>query len=129
MLTSIQAEIEHNRRTLAPFIPIHRAWREALDRRNPADATGSAVELFFEARPQLPSEIKANVHRHLQAGANDDGGDDVGGGGGAGSLRQALAGDPRCGPVIAAQARALARACRAIATVRAESNAPCIHEL
>lgn len=61
MLTSIQAEIEHNRRTLEPFIPIHRAWREALDRRNPADATGSAVELFFEARPQLPSEIKANV--------------------------------------------------------------------
>ena len=61
MLTSIQAEIEHNRRTLEPFIPIHRSWSEALDRRNPADATGSAVELFFEARPQLPSEITANV--------------------------------------------------------------------
>jgi hypothetical protein len=61
MLASIQAEIEHNRRTLEPFIPIHRAWREALDRKNPADGTGAAVELFFEARPALPAEIRANV--------------------------------------------------------------------
>lgn len=61
MLAGIQAEIEYNRKTLEPFIPMHRAWREALERRNPADGTGAAVELFFETRPALPAEIKANV--------------------------------------------------------------------
>jgi hypothetical protein len=61
MLAGIQAEIEYNRKTLEPFIPIHRAWSEALARRNPADGSGAAVELFFETRPALPAEIKANV--------------------------------------------------------------------
>jgi hypothetical protein len=61
MLASIQAEVEHNRQILEPFIPIHRAWRDTLQRKDAAGGSGSAVELFFEARPDLPTEIKANV--------------------------------------------------------------------
>jgi hypothetical protein len=61
MMSSIQAEVEYNRRTLEPFIPVHRAWRDTLQHKDAAGGSGSAMELFFAARPMLPPEIKMNV--------------------------------------------------------------------
>lgn len=61
MLASIRAEVEFNRAALAPFVPIHRAWQEALERQDLASGTGSAVDALFATRPPLPAEMKTNV--------------------------------------------------------------------
>jgi hypothetical protein len=61
MLASIRAEVEHNRATLAPFVPVHRTWQEALDREDPAKESGSAVDVLFAPRPTLPPEFRTNV--------------------------------------------------------------------
>ena len=61
MLASIRTEVEFNRTALEQFIPIHRAWRDALAKEDRATGTGSAVDVFFATRPHLPPEIKMNV--------------------------------------------------------------------
>ncbi len=53
-LTSLQAEIEHNRAVLAPLVPIHRAWVQALDRADTSNSQRSAFDIFFAQRPRLP---------------------------------------------------------------------------
>ena len=53
-LTSLQAEIEHNRLVLAPLVPIHRASVQALDRADTSTSQRSALDIFFAQRPRLP---------------------------------------------------------------------------
>lgn len=61
MLASMETEVEYNRAALAPFIPVHRAWQEALGKEDPSSGTGSAIDVLFATRPQLPPEIRTNV--------------------------------------------------------------------
>jgi hypothetical protein len=61
MLASIRAEVEYNRAALAPFVPVHRAWQEALEREDPSNGTGSAIDVLFATRPKLPPEFRTNV--------------------------------------------------------------------
>ena len=61
MLASVRAEVEYNRATLAPYIPLHRAWLEALRSEDPSKGTGSAIDVLFDTRPELPAEFKTNV--------------------------------------------------------------------
>lgn len=61
MLASIQTEVAYNRAMLEPFIPMHRAWEEALRKQDPAAATGSAIDIFFAARPPLSPEMRTNI--------------------------------------------------------------------
>jgi hypothetical protein len=61
MTVSIRREVEYNQATLKPFIPIHRAWQKALETESPSNGTGSAIDVLFATRPQLPPEIRTNV--------------------------------------------------------------------
>jgi hypothetical protein len=61
VLATTRAELEYNRAALAPFIPIHRAWSETLEREDPASGTGGAIDVLFATRPKLPPEIRTNV--------------------------------------------------------------------
>lgn len=61
MLLGIRAEVEYNRATLDPYLPIHRAWRDAVGRRDPSIGMGSAMDVLFEARPPLRQEMTTNV--------------------------------------------------------------------
>lgn len=61
MLLGVRAEVERNRATLEPYIPIHRAWRDVLDAQDPATATGSAMELLFDIRPPLQPGMTTNI--------------------------------------------------------------------
>jgi hypothetical protein len=54
-LTSLQAEIEHNRALLQPLVPIHRAWVQALNKADTSDPRKSGLDLFFALRPKLPA--------------------------------------------------------------------------
>ena len=61
MLTSIQTEVEHNRKLLSEYLDFHGEWRDRLDKADAAAATGSTLELFAAARPQRSAELKVNV--------------------------------------------------------------------
>lgn len=61
MVAGIRVEVEYNRAALAPFIPIHRAWQEALEKEDPSSGTGSAIDVLFATRPTLPPEFRTNV--------------------------------------------------------------------
>ncbi len=61
VIASIQAEMEHNHATLELFVPIHRTWQEALAQQDPAQGTGSAIDVLFATRPPLPSGMQSNV--------------------------------------------------------------------
>jgi hypothetical protein len=60
VLKSLQAEVEHNLETLAPLVPIHRAWMDALDKVDVSKSTRSGLDLYFDTRPKLPESAKAN---------------------------------------------------------------------
>jgi hypothetical protein len=61
MLASIRTEVEYNRGALAPYIPIHRKWHQALGSEDPSSGTGSAIDVLFATRPQLPADITVNI--------------------------------------------------------------------
>jgi hypothetical protein len=61
MIAGIRTEVEYNYALLKPFIPIHRAWQEALRREDLSGGTGSAVDVLLATRPELPREIQANI--------------------------------------------------------------------
>jgi hypothetical protein len=60
VLKSLQAEVEHNLATVTPFVPIHRAWMDALDKPDMSKPTQSGLDVFFETRPALPADAKSN---------------------------------------------------------------------
>lgn len=61
MVLSVQAEVEYNRALVDRYIPIHRTWRDALDRHDRASGSGSAVDVLFDTRPSLPADMNTNV--------------------------------------------------------------------
>ena len=61
MVASIRTEVEYNHAALNRFLPIHQAWQKALERQDPSRATGSAIDVLFATRPQLPPEVRTNV--------------------------------------------------------------------
>ncbi len=61
MVAGIRLEVEYNRAALAPFVPIHRAWQQALETDDPSSGTGSAIDVLFATRPTLPPEFRTNV--------------------------------------------------------------------
>ena len=60
VLKSLQAEVEHNLATLAPFVPIHRAWTDALEKADVSKSTQSGLDLYFDTRPKLPAGAKSS---------------------------------------------------------------------
>ena len=59
VLAGVRAELEHNRALLAPIVPLHGVWVEALANVDP-DTTGdarSALDLYFATRPALPDGL------------------------------------------------------------------------
>ena len=60
VLKSLQAEVEHNLATLAPFVPIHRGWMDALEKADVSKSTQSGLDLYFETRPKLPADAKSS---------------------------------------------------------------------
>lgn len=61
MLGSVRTEVEYNRATLAPFIAFHREWQTVLEREDPSSGTGSAIDVLFATRPELPPDFRTNV--------------------------------------------------------------------
>ena len=51
VLNSLQAEVEHNRATLEPFVPRHATWAEALLKADPSKGTQNGFEVFIATRP------------------------------------------------------------------------------
>jgi hypothetical protein len=60
VLKSLQAEVEHNLETLAPLVPIHRVWTDALDKADVSNSTKSGLDLYFDTRPKLPEGAKSS---------------------------------------------------------------------
>ena len=61
MLAGIRAEVEYNRAALAPYVPVHGAWQEALEKENPSNGSASAIDALFATRPKLAPEFRTNV--------------------------------------------------------------------
>jgi hypothetical protein len=59
VLTSVVAEVEHNRAILGPLVPIHGAWVQALSQPDTSRSGRSALDVYFAARPQLPVEAES----------------------------------------------------------------------
>jgi hypothetical protein len=60
VLKSLQAEVEHNLATVAPFVPIHRSWTDALEKADVSKATQSGLDVYFETRPTLPAGAQSS---------------------------------------------------------------------
>lgn len=56
VLASVLAEVERNRASLRPLVPVHAAWVYALARSDAARRGGSAFDIYFAARPPLPPD-------------------------------------------------------------------------
>jgi hypothetical protein len=67
MLASIQTEVEYNRAVLERYVPIHRAWHQAVDGVDPANGTESAIDVLFSKQPELPPDFTTNVPLLRQA--------------------------------------------------------------
>lgn len=61
MLASIQSEVDYNRAAVSAFIPIHRAWRDALQKQSTSVQAGSGIDVLLETRPQLSPEMRTNI--------------------------------------------------------------------
>lgn len=59
VLTSVLAEVERNRATLAPLVPLHDAWVQALARPAGPPRVGSGIDVFFATRPPLPAGVES----------------------------------------------------------------------
>ena len=60
VLKSVQAEVEHNLETLAPFVPIHQAWVNALEKADVSKSNQSGLDLYFDTRPKLPEGAQSS---------------------------------------------------------------------
>lgn len=61
ILESIRAEVEFNKRALAPYVPFHREWRDRLTAADSKTVRTSGADFFFACRPVLPSDMRTNV--------------------------------------------------------------------
>jgi hypothetical protein len=61
MLASIQSEVDYNRAALSTFIPMHRVWRDALQKQGTPVPGESGIDVLFETRPQLSPEMRTNI--------------------------------------------------------------------
>jgi hypothetical protein len=55
MLKGVQAEIDHNRQLLEPFVPMHRRWVDALEKADTSDGARSGLDVYFATRPPIPA--------------------------------------------------------------------------
>ena len=60
VLKSVQAEVEHNLETLAPFVPIHQAWVNALEKADVSKSNQSGLDLYFDTRPKMPEGAQSS---------------------------------------------------------------------
>lgn len=54
VLASLAAEVEHNRSLLAPVVPVHGQWVQALADAKSSSPDQSALDVWFATRPPLP---------------------------------------------------------------------------
>jgi hypothetical protein len=59
VLKTVVAEVEHNRATLGPLVPVHDAWVQALARPDASPSSRSALDVYFAARPRLPAGVES----------------------------------------------------------------------
>jgi hypothetical protein len=60
VLKSIQSEVEHNLAILTPYVPIHRAWMDALEKADVSRSTQSGLDVYFDTRPKLPGDAQSS---------------------------------------------------------------------
>ena len=61
VLKSLQAEVEHNLATLAPFVPIHRAWMDGSGEGGCVQKHPERTRLCTSnTRPKLPADAKSS---------------------------------------------------------------------
>jgi hypothetical protein len=70
VLSSLQAEIEHNHAALEPYVPFHRTWAGALSSVPLADEAQSGLDIWFATRPSLPATA-TTPFPHLRRSAWD----------------------------------------------------------
>src|SRR5918996_4708078 len=47
VLSGLRAEVEHNRRVLEPFVPMHEQWTEALAKADTSISGRSGMDVYF----------------------------------------------------------------------------------
>lgn len=55
VLEGVQAEVEHNRAVLEPYVVMHEKWTEALAKADTSNSSQSGLDVFFVTRPALPT--------------------------------------------------------------------------
>ncbi|HEY7293259.1 MAG TPA: hypothetical protein VH583_25715 [Vicinamibacterales bacterium] len=71
VLRSLRAEIEHNRKQVEPFLPLHQQWGPRLSALDLSHAQQTPLEAFVAARPEGPAETKMNFPTEVRRGAWD----------------------------------------------------------
>jgi hypothetical protein len=59
VLKGVRAEVEHNRATLEPFVPMHSKWVEALEKADTSISSQSGMDVYFATRPAFPAGAKS----------------------------------------------------------------------
>ena len=59
VLDGVLAEVEHNRAVLEPFVPMHRAWANALTNVDTSIARRSGWDVYVATRPAYPAGAQA----------------------------------------------------------------------
>lgn len=59
VLKGVQAEVEHNRAVLEPYVSMHEKWTAALAKADTSNASQSGLDVFFTTRPPFPTGASA----------------------------------------------------------------------
>ena len=57
VVKNLQGELEHNLALLAPMVPIHHRWVQALDKADTSNSRQSGLDIYFATRPPLPATV------------------------------------------------------------------------
>jgi hypothetical protein len=71
VLRSLQSEVEYNLREIEPYLAMHRAWADALERADTAKGNQSGLDAYGALRPPLPSGNQAEFPTEVRRGAWD----------------------------------------------------------